>query len=180
MLSYSLKTTKINRGTQNFSKRKVKVRKTSIVEVGASLELYSCSRKLCESWLQKLFIKNNYPLVQFHCILKIMCQGFPLGFLQCLLVCAVQERNFGCSAWFYIFLLERQTVLKLFALSFYTNCLFFLILEEFWGYQKYGECSYYYKLPCLRQILFLMHSLLVLMKLSISISGLSHGKVILQ
>ena len=40
---------KIKRGTQNFSKRKVKVRETSIVEVGELLELYSCSRKLCES-----------------------------------------------------------------------------------------------------------------------------------
>ena len=47
-------------------------------------------------------------------------------------------------------------------------------------YYKYGECSDYYRLFCFRQILFLMHSLLVLMKLSISISGLSHGKVILQ
>ena len=103
MLSYSLKTTKIKRGTQNFSKRKVKVRKTSIVEVGELLELCSCSRKLCESWLQKLFNKNNYPLVQFHCIIKIMCQDLPLGCLHCLLVCAVQNRNFGCSAWFYIF-----------------------------------------------------------------------------
>ena len=71
-------------------------------------------------------------------------------------------------------------VLILFALSFYTNFLFFLILEEFFKYQKYGECSDYYRLSCSRQILFLMHSLLVLMKLSISISGLSHGKVILQ
>ena len=71
-------------------------------------------------------------------------------------------------------------VLKLFALSFYTNFLFSIILEEFLEYQKYGECSDYYRLSCLRQILFLMHSLLVLMKLSISISGLSHGKVILQ
>ena len=71
-------------------------------------------------------------------------------------------------------------VLKLFALSFYTNCLFFLILADFFKYQKYGECSDYYRLLCFRQILFLMHSLLVLMKLSISISGLSHGKVILQ
>ena len=51
---------------------------------------------------------------------------------------------------------------------------------EFFKYQKYGECSDYYRLFCFRQILFLMHSLLVLMKLSISISGLSHGKVILQ
>ena len=37
------------RGTQNFSKRKVKVRETSIVEVGELLELCSCSQKLCES-----------------------------------------------------------------------------------------------------------------------------------
>ena len=78
------------------------------------------------------------------------------------------------------FLLERQMILKLFALSLYTNFLFFLILAEFLKYQKYGECSDYYKLFCLRQILFLMHSLLVLMKLSIYISGLSHEKVILQ
>ena len=71
-------------------------------------------------------------------------------------------------------------VLILFSLSLYTNCLFFLILEEFIKYQKYGECSDYYRLFCFRQILFLMHSLLVLMKLSIYISGLSHGKAILQ
>ena len=81
----------------------MKVRKTSIVEVGELLELCSCSRKLCESYIQKIFIKNNYPLVQFHCIIKIMCQGLALGCLQCLLVCMVQDRNFGCSARFYIF-----------------------------------------------------------------------------
>ena len=34
---------------KNFSKRKVKVRETSMVEVGELLELCSCSRKLCES-----------------------------------------------------------------------------------------------------------------------------------
>ena len=77
---------------------------------------------------------------------------------------------------FTFFLLERQMVLKLFALSFYTNC-FVLIISEFLEYQKYGECSDYYRLSCLRQILFLMHSLLVLMKLSIYISGLSHEKL---
>ena len=32
-----------------------------------------------------------------------MCQGLPLGCLQCLLVCTVQDKNFGCSARFYIF-----------------------------------------------------------------------------
>ena len=35
-------------------------------------------------------------------------------------------QNFGCSARFYIFLLERQMVLILFALYLYTNRLFFL------------------------------------------------------
>ena len=71
-------------------------------------------------------------------------------------------------------------VLNLFALASYTNFLFFLILLEYFKYQKYGECSDCYRLFCFRQILFLMHSLLVLMKLSIHISGLSHEKVILQ
>ena len=63
---------------------------------------------------------------------------------------------------------------------FIYNFLFFLILVEFLEYQRYGECSDYYRLFCFREILFLMHSLLVLMKLSIYISGLSHEKVILQ
>ena len=62
-----------------------------------------------------------------------MCQGLPLGCLQCLLVCTVQDRNFGCSARFYFFLLEHQMVVILFALSLYTDCLFFLILVEFFG-----------------------------------------------
>ena len=68
-------------------------------------------------------------------------------------------------------------VMIIFALSCCTKFLFFLILAELFKYQKYGECSDYYRLFCFRQILFLMHSLLVLMKLSISISGLSHGKL---
>jgi len=71
-------------------------------------------------------------------------------------------------------------IMILSALSSYANFLFFLIFAELFKYHKYGECSYYYRLFCFRQILFLMHSLLVLMKLSIYISGLSHGKVILQ
>ena len=67
-----------------------------------------------------------------------------------------------------------------FCTVFLYKFLFFLILVEFLEYHKYGECSDYYRLFCFRQILFLMHSLLVLMKLSIYISGLSHEKVILQ
>ena len=68
-----------------------------------------------------------------------MCQDLPLGWVDRLLVCAVQNRNFGCSARFYIFLLERQTVLKPFLLSLYTKFLFFLILSEFLEYHKYGS-----------------------------------------
>ena len=71
--------------------------------------------------------------------------------------------------------------------GFETFCTVFLYkffifsnFSEFLEYQRYGKFSDYYRLSCLRQILFLMHCLLVLMKLSISISGLSHGKVILQ
>ena len=46
------------------------------------------------------------------------------------------------------FLLERQMVLILFALSFCTNWLCFLIFVEFLGYHKYGECSDCYRLYC--------------------------------
>ena len=147
MLLYSLKTKKIKRGTQNFSKRKVKVRETSIVEVGELLELCSCSQKLCEYWLQKIFNKNNYPLVQFHCIIKIMCQDLPLGCLHCLLVCAMQNRNFGCSARFYIFLLERQTVLILFSMYFYTKCLFFPNCSEFLSYRSMVDVQIFTDCP---------------------------------
>ena len=59
---------------------------------------------------------------------------------------------------------------------------YFSYFSEFLEYQRYGECSDYYKLSCLRHILFLMHyfNLLVLMILSIFIGGISHGKVILR
>ena len=123
----------MKRGTRNFSKRKAKVRKTSIVEVGASLELCSCSQKLCESWLQKLFNKNNYPLVQFHCIIKIMCQGLPLGCLQCLLVCAVQDRNFGCSARFFIFYWNVKRFWNFLHSLAIQIVYVFLIVPNFWS-----------------------------------------------
>ena len=45
-------------------------------------------------------------------------------------------------------------VLIIFALYFYTNFLFFLILAELFKYHKYGESSDYYRLFCFRQILF--------------------------
>ena len=130
--------------------------------------------------ITETFQKNNYPLVQFHCIIKIMCQGLPLGCLQCLLVCTVQDRNFGCSARFYIFSWHIKRFWFFLQCIYIQLFLFFLILVEFLGYQKYGECSDCYRLFYFWQILFLMHSLLVLMKLSISISGLRNQKAILQ
>ena len=71
-------------------------------------------------------------------------------------------------------------VLKHFALSFYKNCLFLLSFAEFLGYHKYGECSDYYRLPCLRQILFLMHCFACFDESVDSIGGISHGEVIRQ
>jgi hypothetical protein len=76
----------------------------SNVEVGASLELCSCPWKLCEPWLQKLFNKNNYPLVQIHCIIKIMCQDLPLGCLNCLFgVCCAKTETFAVVFEFLYF-----------------------------------------------------------------------------
>ena len=71
-------------------------------------------------------------------------------------------------------------VLILFALSFYTNVLFFVILAEFSGIRSMVNVHIITDYSVLDRFCFLMHSLLVLMKLSISISGLSHGKAILQ
>ena len=80
----------------------------------------------------------------------------------------------------FIFLAGTSNGSDSFCTVFLYKWFIFLILVELFKYHKYGECSDYYRLFCFRQILFLMHSLLVLMKLSIYISGLSHGKVILQ
>ena len=114
------------------------MRNTSIVEVEELLELCSCSRKICESWLQKLFIKNNYLLVKFHCIIKIMSQDLPLRCLHCLLVCAVQDRNFGCTARFFIFFTgtsngyETFCTVFLYKLFIFPNCFRIFGVPEVW------------------------------------------------
>ena len=72
--------------------------KLCIGEVRVDLvHLCSCSSEQCKK-IHEVSHKNNYPLVQIHCIIKIMCQDLPLGCLHCLLVRAVQNRNFDCSA----------------------------------------------------------------------------------
>ena len=104
--------------------------------MGASLELCSCSRKLCESWLQQLFNKNNYPLVQFHCIIKIMCQDLPLGCLHCLLVCAVQNRNFACNARFYIFYWNVERFWNFLHCIDIQIVYFILMFQNFYSYRS--------------------------------------------
>ena len=68
------------------------------------------------------------------CIIKIMCQGLPLGCLQCLLVCAVQNRNFGCSAWFYIFYWNVKWFWNLLCCLCMQNFYFVLIFQNFSSY----------------------------------------------
>jgi len=39
--------------------------------------------------------KNNYSLVQIHCIIKIMCQDLPLGCLNCFFgMCCAEIETF--------------------------------------------------------------------------------------
>ena len=88
---------------KTFSKREV-IWRLCIGEVRVDLEhLCSCSWKQCKK-IHVSFSENNYPLVYIHCIIKIMCQALVLGWLDCLFtMCRTKNRNFGCSAWIYIF-----------------------------------------------------------------------------
>ena len=48
--------------------------------------------------------KNNYPLVQIHCIIKIMCQDLPLGCLNCLFgLCGAKTETFAVVRDFTFF-----------------------------------------------------------------------------
>jgi hypothetical protein len=48
--------------------------------------------------------KNNYPLVQILCIIKIMCQDLPLGCLNCLFgVCGAKTETFAVVREFTFF-----------------------------------------------------------------------------
>ena len=77
--------------------------KLCIEEVRVDLEhLCSCSWKQCRIF-HGSFSVNNYPLVYIHCIIKIMCQGLPLGCLDCLLVCAVQTETLAVVRDFTFF-----------------------------------------------------------------------------
>ena len=84
--------------------------------------------------LQKLFNKNNYPLVQIHCIIKIMCQDLPLGCLNCLFgVCGAKTETFAVVREITFFLLERVKILNSTAMRI---VYFVLIFHNFWSYRS--------------------------------------------
>ena len=69
---------------------------------------------------------------------------------------------------------------KTFCIVFIYKMFIFPIFSEFLEYEKYGECSDYYKLFGLRQILFLMHCFARFDEIVDFISGISHSEVIIQ
>ena len=79
-----------------------------------------------------------------------MCQGLPLGCLQCLLVCAVQDRNFGCSARFYIFFTGTSNGSD----SFCTILLYNLFIFPNFG-RIFGVSEVWWMFSLLQTILFL-------------------------
>ena len=70
----------------------------------------SCSRKQCRIF-HGSFSQKNYPLVQIHCIIKMMCQDLPLGCINWLFgVCGEKTKTFAIVREF-TFLLESQKFL---------------------------------------------------------------------
>ena len=102
MLLYSLKTKNIEGNLKLFHKRE-SIGSYALEKWGSTLNTCVHAHGNNVDFFHEDYHKNNCPLVQLHCIIKIMCQDLPLGCLHCLLVCAVQNRNFSCSARFYIF-----------------------------------------------------------------------------
>ena len=88
---------------KSFSKREV-IGKLCIEEVRVDLEhLCSCSRKQCRIF-HGSFSVNNYPLVYIHCITKIMCQAFVLGWLDCLFtMCKTKTETLAVARDFTFF-----------------------------------------------------------------------------
>ena len=82
-------------------------------------------------FFMKILTKIIIPL---HCIIKIICQCLPLGWLNCLLVCAVQNRNFGSSAWFYIFYWNVKWFSNILYCLSIQNVYFFLIFQNLLSY----------------------------------------------
>ena len=80
----------------------------------------------------------------------------------------------------FTFFTGTSKVFEIFTQYLYTNFSFIHIFSEFVELHKYGQSSDYYRLSCLRQILFLMHYFACFDETIDFIGGISHGEVIIQ
>src|SRR6266566_103954 len=92
----------------------------------------------------------------------------------------LENRNFCVQCWNFDFLLEHDQTLNCLHSIDIMNFPRFPNFSEFLELQKYDINSDLYRLFCFRQILFLLHSLLILMNLWIVSGGMSHGEVGVQ
>jgi hypothetical protein len=75
--------------------------------------------------------KNNYSLLQIHCIIKVMCQDLPLGCLNCLFgMCSAKTETFA-EVREFTFLLEHAKILKFLYSTAMQIVYFFLIFKNF-------------------------------------------------
>ena len=80
----------------------------------------------------------------------------------------------------FSFFTGTSKVSEIFTQYLYANFLFCPKVSEFLELHKYSKCSYFYRLSCLRQILFLMHCFASFDETIDFIGGVSHRKVIIQ
>jgi hypothetical protein len=79
----------------------------------------------------KVSRKNNYPLVQIHCIIKIMCQDLPLGCLNCLFgVCCAKIEIFSV-VFKFLYFTGTCKKFEIFTQYFYAKKLFCPNFSEF-------------------------------------------------
>ena len=103
---------------------------------GSSLNFVHAHGNFANLELQKLFNKNNYPLVQIHCIIKIMCQDLPLGCLNCLFgVCCEKIETFAVVFEFLYFTGTCKNS-EIFTQYCYANFLFCPNFQNFWSYRS--------------------------------------------
>jgi hypothetical protein len=93
---------------------------------------------------------------------------------------SVKKQKLLCSVQKILKITGTCSCSEFFTHDVYTNCPRFPNFSEFLEAQKYGFYSDCYRLFCFRQILFLLHSLLVLMNLWLVSGGISHGEVGIQ
>ena len=101
---------------------------------GSSLNFVHAHGNFADLESQKLFNKNNYPLVQIHCIIKIMCHDFPLGRLDCLFgMCSAKTETLDVVREF-IFFTGMSKVSEIFTQYCYTIFLFVPNFQNFGSY----------------------------------------------